>query len=85
MMMPFVILFIGIMGAFVTTSWSSASMLIEESGYRFVSQRDPCHQELNCAYIGTTVCTSGSQNLYAKVTPSANVCDIPLYKMIDQA
>ena len=81
-MMPLAIMIFGIAGAFVTTAMSSTETLANVPGYRFVSQQDPCHEEQMCSPIlSPTICTSGSQQLWGKVNPNVNVCDVPLYKI----
>lgn len=82
LVMPLAVIVLGIAGAFVTTSMSSTKSLSTVQGYRFVSQADPCHAELMCSNIVTpTICTSGGQQLWGKVNPSVNVCNVPLYKI----
>lgn len=81
-MMPFAVIVFGIAGAFVTTSMSSTKSLSTVQGYRYVSQADPCHAQQMCSTIfSATICTSGSQQLWGKVNPGVNVCDVPLYKI----
>ena len=82
LMMPLAVMILGIAGAFVTSAMSSTATLSTVQGYRFVSQADPCHAEQMCSPIfSSTICTSGSQQLWGKVNPSVSVCDVPLYKI----
>jgi hypothetical protein len=68
-------------GAFVTTSMSSTKGIANVQGYRYVSQADPCHAQQLCSTINSTICTSGSNQLFGKANPNVNVCDVPLYKI----
>lgn len=81
LMMPLAVMVLGIAGAFTTTSMSSAPAT-QVTGYRFVSQMQPCVADIKCQLEFTpTVCTSGSNTLWHKPNPNINVCDVPLYKI----
>jgi hypothetical protein len=79
-MMPAAVMILGAGGAFVTTSMSSTKGIANVQGYRYLSQADPCHAEQQCSTSNTTICTSGSTQLFGKANPSANICNVPLYK-----
>lgn len=80
-MMPLAVIFLGIAGAFLTMSMSSTASVSDVQGYKFVSQADPCHAEQMCSPIFSPyICTSGSQQLWGKASPSSPVCDVPLYR-----
>jgi hypothetical protein len=82
LMMPLAVMVLGIATAFTTTSMSSAKALANVQGYRFVSQADPCHIDVMCSNIfSANVCTSGSNQLWGKQTPSATTCPLTLYKI----
>lgn len=79
-MAPLVVMILGGAGAFVTASMKSAEDLNIVTGYRYVSQEDPCHADIECDTDNTgVICTSGSSQLFQKV--SENACDVPLYKI----
>lgn len=81
-MAPLVVMILGGAGAFVTASMKSAEDLNIVTGYRYVSEADPCHEDIECTTENNNViCTSGSSSsqLFQKV--SENACDVPLYKI----
>ncbi len=79
--MPAAVVVLGVGGAFATTSMSSTKGIANAQGYRYVSQADPCHAQQMCSTINSTICTSGSNQLFGKANPNVNVCDVPLYKL----
>ena len=82
LMMSLTVIVLGIGTAFTTTSMSSTKALSNVQGYRFVSQADPCHVDIMCSTIqSATICTSGSNQLWGKVTPNAVTCPLTLYKI----
>jgi hypothetical protein len=81
-MMPAAVVILGVGGAFATTSMSSTKGIANVQGYRYVSQADPCHAQQQCSNVfNSTICTSGSNQLFGKATPNAVNCDLPLYKI----
>jgi hypothetical protein len=82
LMMPLAVMVLGIATAFTTTSMSSTKALANVQGYRFVSQADPCHVDIMCSNVfSATICTSGSNQIWGKVTPNAPTCALTLYKI----
>lgn len=84
LMMPLAVMVLGIAGAFTTTSMSSTKALTNVTGYRFVSQMRPCVADIQCQleYNGV-ICTSGSNTLWHKPNPNVDICDVPLYKILN--
>ncbi|MFH6997383.1 DUF6520 family protein [Flavobacterium sp. FlaQc-57] len=81
-MMPAAVVILGVGGAFATTSMSSTKGIADVQGYRYVSQAEPCRAEVMCSNVfNSTICTSGSNQLFGKPTPNAANCDLPLYKI----
>ncbi|RKS03037.1 DUF6520 family protein [Flavobacterium sp. 102] len=81
LMMPLAVMVLGIATAFTTTSMSSTKALVPVQGYKFISQADPCHIDAMCSnVVSVNLCTSGSSQLWGKVTPNAPTCDVKLYR-----
>lgn len=81
LMMPLAVMVLGAAGAFVTTSAASTDALAARQGYKFISQADPCHIDAMCSDVVTpNLCTSGSTQLWGKVTPNAPTCNVQLYR-----
>lgn len=79
-MAPLAVMILGGAGAFVTTSMNSTKTLANVTGYRYVSQQDPCHADIQCTTDNNgVICTSGSSQLFQKI--NENACDLPLYKI----
>ncbi len=77
-MAPLAVMILGGAGAFVTTSMKSAEVKATVPGYRYVSQADPCHEDIQCsATYKPTLCSSGSAILKGFDGVS---CNMPLYK-----
>lgn len=81
LMMPLAVMVLGAAGAFATTSMADAKAVVNQQGYRFVSNADPCHADLMCRTEFGDICKSGTITLWGKVTPSATNCDVQLYKI----
>ena len=80
--MPAAVVILGVGGAFATTSMSSTKGIADVQGYRYVSQAEPCRAEVMCSNVfNSTICTSGSNQLFGKPSPNAANCDLPLYKI----
>jgi hypothetical protein len=81
LMMPLAVMVLGIATAFTTTSMSSTKALTLVQGYKFISQTDPCHIDAMCSNVVTpNICTSGTTQLWGKVSPNALTCDVKLYR-----
>lgn len=79
-MAPLAVIILGGAGAFATTSMSSTKVVDERPGYRYLSEQEPCHEEITCQTENNNViCTSGANQLFDK--QSENSCDVPLYKI----
>ena len=81
LMMPLAVMVLGIATAFTTTSMSSTKALSLVQGYKFISQADPCHIDTMCSNVVTpNICTSGTTQLWGKLSPNAPTCDVKLYR-----
>jgi hypothetical protein len=79
-MAPLAVIILGGAGAFVTTSMGSTNALAQKNGYRYLSEQEPCHEEIKCQTENNNViCTSGGNQLFEQTSP--NSCDVPLYKI----
>ena len=82
-MMPLVVIFLGIAGAFVTMSMSSTETLSQVKGYQYISPANPCDFVENCTTSGSDLCTASDDTtvLWSKFQETDTHCPRRLYKI----
>lgn len=79
-LMPFVVMVLGIAGAFTTMSMGKAKPSMVQQGYYFVSELDRCHKGTECSTIEDEICTWGSDVQKGKLNNTGIDCPVVLYK-----
>lgn len=78
--MPFVVMVLGVAGAFTTMSMGKAKPSMTQQGYYFVSNLDRCHQGIECSTIEDEICTWESNIQTGKASANDVDCPVVLYK-----
>lgn len=81
-MMPFVVMVLGVVGAFTTMSMGKAEVLAPSQGYYFVSLADRCHMGIECDLEEGDICKWGDIVQVGKTNPSDVNCPVTLYKPV---
>lgn len=78
--MPFVVMVLGVAGAFTTMSMGKAKPSMTQQGYYFVSNLDRCHEGIECSTDLGEICTWESNIQVGKVNETDANCPVKLYK-----
>lgn len=81
--MPFVVMVLGVAGAFTTMSMGKAKPTMSQQGYYFVSNLERCRQGIECSTVEGDICKWGLITQVGKLNETDTNCPVTLYKPVN--